>query len=501
MNLDPKLDMQIVKKVFLALFIVVATVGFASSQTRTAYEPRTAQKKIEAYLDKIGDSGFSGVVLVEINGKPAILKAYGYSNEQAGLKNGPNTLFDIGSLTKQFTAAAILRLEMAGKLSTEDKLIKYFDDVPSDKAGITIHDILRHQSGLPSTVGGDYDKITQADFVKKVFNTPLKFPVGERFSYSNVGYSLLAMIIEKVSGGSYEDYLQANLFKPAGMNSTGYSRPAFDRRQIAVGYRTNGEVWGKPTDKAWDGAAPYWHLKGNGGILSTVEDLYKWHRALLSDNILSKAAKEKLYSPKRRPNENDNPYYAYGWDVKRTRRDTLLAHHNGTNRIFFADFYRFLDEDVAVIQLSTKANPVFRELNLAISRIIFEPNFVPVIPAKETAENIEFTNEVIKTISEKGFEQGLKTFKARKGNAELIEHLVADKAYELIDAEKPAAAVDLFKINTIAFPNSNLAFEGLGEAYLGAKNNALAIEALNKSLALYGENDYAKRLLRQAQGQ
>lgn len=489
-----------VKKINFALILVVATVGIVFSQTKIAYKPRTAQKKIEAYLDRIGDAGFSGVILVEINGKPAILKAYGYSDAQAGLKNGPRTLFDIGSLTKQFTAAAILRLEMAGKLSTEDKLTKYFDGVPADKAEITIHDLLRHQAGLPSTVGGDYDKITQADFVKKVFDTPLKFPVGERFSYSNVGYSLLAMIIEKVSGDSYEDFLQANLFKPAGMNETGYSRPTFDLRQIAVGYRKNGEVWGKPTDKAWDGAAPYWHLKGNGGILSTIEDLYKWHRALLSDNILSSNAKQKLYSPQRRPNENDNLYYAYGWFVMQTPRGTLLARHNGTNRIFFADFFRFPDEGVAVIQLSNKSNQVFGALNLAVSRIIFEPNFVPVIPAKETAENIEFTNQIIKTISEKGFEHGLADFKSRKRHVELIESLVADKAYELIDAEKFAAAADLFRINTIAYPASNLAFEGLGEAYLGAKNNALAIEALNKSLTLYGENNVAKRLLQQAQG-
>jgi CubicO group peptidase (beta-lactamase class C family) len=491
--------MLIIKKINLALIVVFSTVGLASSQKKIAYEPRTAEKKTEAYLDRMADAGFSGVILVEINGKPAILKAYGYSNEQAGFKNGPRTLFDIGSITKQFTAAAILRLEMDGKLSTEDKLSKYFDGVPADKAEITLHDLLRHQSGLPSTVGADYDQITQADFVKKVFDAPLKFSVGERFSYSNIGYSLLAMIVEKVSGQSYEDYLQANLFKPAGMDTTGYSRPSFDLKQIAVGYRMNGEAWGKPTDKAWDGAAPYWHLKGNGGILSTVGDLYKWHRALLSDKILSKAAKQKLYSPKRRPNEDDNPYYAYGWDVMRTSRATLLARHNGTNRIFFSDFFRFLDEGVAIIQLSNKANPAFGRLNLSIARIIFEPTFVPVVPAKETSDNIKFTDQIVKTIEEKGFDQGLSALKGRKTHLELIEHIVADKAYELLDAEKPTVAVDLFRINTVAYPASNLAFEGLGEAYLAAKNNALAIKALESSLSLYGENSYAKRLLEQAQ--
>jgi CubicO group peptidase (beta-lactamase class C family) len=99
-------------------------------------------------------------------------------------------------------------------------------------------------------------------------NSPQRFPVGTKFSYSNVGYSLLALIVEKVSGQSYEQYLYENLWKPAGMETTGYSRPKFNKDLITVGYRGD-ERWGKPTEKEWAGAAPYMHLKGNGGILST----------------------------------------------------------------------------------------------------------------------------------------------------------------------------------------------------------------------------------------
>lgn len=193
------------------------------------------------------------------------------------IKNSPKTVYDIGSITKQFTAAAILKLEMQGKLSTNDKISKFFDGIPADKQQITIHDLLRHQSGLISNIGRDYEKITEKEFLDKVFSSKLQFSIGSSFSYSNIGYSLLAIIIEKASNQSYETYLYENLWEPSQMEMTGYKRPAFDKKMIAIGYENDNKVWGKPTDKEWDGVSPYWHLKGNGGILSTTEDLYKWH--------------------------------------------------------------------------------------------------------------------------------------------------------------------------------------------------------------------------------
>ena len=168
--------------------------------------------KIETYLKEIEKAEFTGTVLVGLNGKKVISRGYGFRNINQKLRNTPNTIFDIGSITKQFTGAAIIKLEMQGKLSTDDKISRYFSDVPKDKSEITIHQLLRHSSGLPSVVGGDYDKITESEFVAKVMNTPLKFESGSKSSYSNVGYSLLAIIIEKVSGESYEQFLYKNLW-------------------------------------------------------------------------------------------------------------------------------------------------------------------------------------------------------------------------------------------------------------------------------------------------
>ena len=474
------------------LLLTVAVVSFAQN-----FAPATAKnvKKVEDYLGKMEKIGYSGSVLIALNGKPVISRGYGYSDDEQKIKNSPNTIFDIGSLTKQFTAAAILKLETQGKLSTDDKITKYFQDVPADKSDITIHHLLRHSAGLPSTVGGDYEKIGEAEFVEKVLSSPLKFPVGTRFSYSNVGYSLLALIIEKVSGHSYEQYLYENLWKPAGMETTGYSRPNFDKNLIAVGYKTD-ERWGKPTDKDWEGAAPYLHLKGNGGILSTTGDLFKWDQALLTDKILSKEAKQKYFHPALRQNETADSYYAYGWDVHKTDRNTIQLRHNGANHVFYSDFYRFIDEGVTIILLTNKWQSSFNETALLLSKIIFDPAYQPIVPIPETAANRAFTDAAIRLTLEKGLDAAIASYKKRNKNTDLLEDNINSKGYDLMKENKVQQAIEVFKLNVYAFPRSANAFDSLGEAYLEAGNKVLAVENYKKSLLLNPKNENAREVLK-----
>lgn len=342
---------------------------------------------IENYLMELEKIGLNCSVLIEINGEIKISRGLGFSDKEKQIKNSSNIIFDIGSITKQFTAAAILKLEMQEKLSINDKLSKYFDNVPKDKENISIHDLLRHQSGLVSNIGKDYEKISEEEFIIKTFTSPLKFETGKRFSYSNIGYSLLTLIIEKVSEQDYETFLYENLWKPSQMEMTGYSRPKFDENLIAVGYNMDGEYWGKPTDKEWDKNVPYLHLKGNGGILSTTEDLSKWNNSLLTENILSKEAKQKYFFPELRKDENNSNFYAYGWDVSRTRRNTIQIWHNGGNNIFYADFLSYLDENVLIIMLSNNFHPYVIELKKDISNLIFNNKSIPVIPAADNETN------------------------------------------------------------------------------------------------------------------
>lgn len=455
-------------------------------------------KNIEAYLENLEKIGYSGSAMIAVNGKPVISRGYGFSDREAKIKNSPKTISDIGSITKQFTAAAILKLEMQGKLSTDDKITKYFQNVPADKSEITLHQLLRHASGLPGGVGDDYEKISEAEFIEKVFAAPLRAPVGTQFNYSNIGYSLLALIVEKVSGQKYEQFLYENLWKPAGMEMTGYSRPKFDRNLIAVGYQSD-KRWGKPIEKEWAGDSPYLHLKGNGGILSTTEDMLKWDLALQTDKILSKEAKKKYYFPALRPDETGKSHYAYGWDVSTTDRNTTRVWHNGANRVFFADFYRFIDEGVTIILMTNSWQGSFNRTGRDISNMIFDPKFVPVMPIPDNAPNRMFTDALIQLVLTKDLNAAIEQFQKRTKGVDLLENVVNAKGYDLLGEKKYKESIDIFRLNVFAFPRSANAYDSLGEGYLESGDKKGAIENYKKSLELDPANENAREVLKKIQ--
>lgn len=481
------------KQILIVLFALNLFLTTTYGQTKKADDH---VKRIDTYLSQLETAGFQGSVLVEIDGERKISRGFGFSNRDAQIKNSSNTIFDIGSITKQFTAAAILKLEMQGKLSTGDKISKFFENVPEDKASITIHDLLRHQSGLISNVGKDFEKVAETEFLDKVFSSKLRVTTGTDRSYSNIGYSLLAVIVERVSKQTYETFLYENFWKPARMEMTGYSRPGFDTSLIAVGYHQDNTAWGKPTDKEWDGTSPYWHLKGNGGILSTTEDLYKWHKCLMTDLVLSKEAKQKLYYPELRPEETTDSYYAYGWDVSKTSRNTTEVWHNGTNRILYADFLRYIDENVTLIMLSNKFHPVFNNLNFEISRMIFNPHYNPEIPAIDNEENRNFTKRIIKTIEEFGLEKAKTEFRSRKKSEQLLEFMMRDEGFSHIDNSKPDIAIQIFEMNVFVHPESAKAFQGLGEGYMETGKKELALKYFRESLSIHPDNPFVKDMIK-----
>ncbi|WP_310379783.1 serine hydrolase [Flavobacterium sp.] len=479
------------KIIFTVMIMLCCAISFGQVKNSTK-----KTKRINTYLTELEKVGFSGTVLVEINGNKVISKGYGFSDKENSIKNDPTIIFSTGSITKQFTATAILKLEMQDKLSTADKISKYFENLPKDKENITIHDLLRHQSGLKSNVGSDFDKISQIEFIDKVMSSSLLFESGTRFSYSNIGYSLLAIIIEKVSGTTYENYLYKNLWKPAEMETTGYSRPNFNINKIAIGYYRDGKVWGKSNDKNWDIDAPYWHLKGNGGVFSTTEDMYKWHKALQGEQVLSTEAKKKLYHPKIRTEENYNTIYAYGWDVSQTNRKTNRVWHNGTNNIFYADFMRYIDEGVTLIMLSNKSHQTnFDQLNFELSKMIFDKNYKPIIPIADNEVNQKYSQNLIEIISSQGLEAGKESYNKRPANINMLEYILNAKGYEFLAQKNYDKAIKLFIMNIFAFPKSANAFDSLGEAYMNKSDKNLAIKHYEKSLELNSNNGNAKDML------
>lgn len=351
---------------FFLIFSIGSTVAgekvsFKDSGKKDIVEGKLG-KKLNEYLTRITPFGFSGVLLVVKDGKVILNKGYGLAIRSENIPNTSESVFSTGSITKQFTAAGIMKLEMQGKLNTDDRITKYFESVPEDKKGITLHHLLTHTAGVINYTGMDYVEAGRDETVRKILDGPLLFKPGERFEYSNAGYSMLAAIIEKVSRQSYEEFIHEQLFVPARMEFTGYRIPDWGKKVVAhwyVGDKDNGIPLGKPY--------PYWNLLGNGGILSTTEDMHKWHQALLGERILSAGAKKKIFTPFM----ND---YGYGWDVLETERGTLIQHDGGSMLGNSAEFRRYIDAGVVTMLFCNQSygrGALFGPIRDKIERLVF----------------------------------------------------------------------------------------------------------------------------------
>lgn len=310
--------------------------------------------ELDEFLRRAEAFGFAAAVLVAEDGEVVLRRGYGLADRGRRIPITPETVFDIGSITKQFTAAAILKLEERGQLKVEDPIARYFADVPADKVGITIHHLLTHSSGLRDGFGSDYEVMPRDSLARRALESQLLWLPGTRYRYSNAGYSLLGAIVEKVSGRPYERFLAEELFEPAGLVSTGYLLPNWSKDRLAHGYR-DGEDFGTPLDHRWAEDGPYWNLRANGGLLSTVTDLYRWDRALTRGEVLSAESRAKMFSPHVPEDEEGTSHYGYGWAISTTSRDTRLIWHNGGNGYFFADFRRYVDEGRLLVFLTNEA--------------------------------------------------------------------------------------------------------------------------------------------------
>ncbi|WP_051335987.1 serine hydrolase domain-containing protein [Aquimarina latercula] len=303
---------------------------------------------------KLTERDFSGVILIAQNDSIIFNKAYGRKNSQDNGLNDVNTVFDICSITKQFTGAGILKLSMQNKLATTDKLSKYFDAVPNDKRNITIHQLLTHSSGLTAGIGGDYDTITEEEFLRQVFSSKLISPVGTAFNYSNMGYSLLALIIEKASGMDYETFLNEEIFKPSKMYHTGYVIPDWKNNEIANGYVDSTEAK-KPNEENWSDNGPYLNLKGNGGILTRASDLLLWSQAIRDYTVLDEATTSKYLYPHFEYN-GGNAHYGYGWGIVNKDLEDEIVRHAGGSDLFSSDLWMYPKKEITIIILSNKSD-------------------------------------------------------------------------------------------------------------------------------------------------
>ena len=276
-----------------------------------------------------GSPGFS--VIVTRNGKELFCRGYGLARVKEGMAAGPGTPFRIGSVTKQFTAAAILKLQEEGKLSVSDRLAKFFPGFPRG-GEVRLHHLLSHTSGIHSyTSDPDFFKgvtkpVKAARLVERITKAPFDFGPGERFKYSNSGYFLLGVIVEKVSGRSYAEYLEEKFFRPLGMKNTGVHRRGFEPGGEALGYTRAGKGYERAVnwDMSWAGGA--------GALYSTVRDLDRWNEGLFALKVLNKKSLELALTPVKLPGgglEGSKVSYAYGWMIQSHRGLHAVAHSGG----------------------------------------------------------------------------------------------------------------------------------------------------------------------------
>ena len=338
--------------------------------------------KLDAYLK---EQKYQGVVLVAKGKEVLLSKGYGLADRERGKPWTTDTYVSIGSITKQFTAAAILKLEAAGKLSVEDTIGKFWKDAPEDKRAITLHQLLTHTSGLQSDFAGDYEAVGRDEYVKRVLESKLESEPGATYSYANSGYSLLAAVVEIVSGKGYETYVREALLLPAGMKETGYKIPVWDPARMPVGYR-DGERWGTMFEKPWAPDGPYWALRGNGGIETTLGDLLAWSRALDGDAVLPAAERKKLFTPWVREGPGARSSYGYGWVIEPTPWRTTVVSHNGGNGIFSADFRRYVDDGIVVLAATNDSTRKASRVAEPLARIVRGETPAPgVVPLGDDA--------------------------------------------------------------------------------------------------------------------
>ncbi|MBW4692594.1 MAG: serine hydrolase [Lyngbya sp. HA4199-MV5] len=332
---------------------------------------RDVVNEMAAYLEASLETGFfMGSVLIARAGEVLLSQGYGMANLEHGVANSPQTKFRLGSVTKQFTAAAMLQLQEQSLLKVDSSISTYLPAYPQGGA-ITVHHLLTHTAGIPNyTSFPDYVQkqrtvMTLDEIMTWFSEQPLEFTPGDRYSYSNSGYTLLTKLIEVVSGQSYVDHLQQHIFEPLGMTHSGYDQSALMLPHRASGYA--------PAEEGYQNAAfiDMTIPLGAGGLYSTVEDLYRWDQALYSDAVLSKSSRQLMFAPAVGMGEaSGKAHYGYGWVIDHAYERDRVG-HGGRIDGFTTTIARYPHEQVAIIVLSNLETAPVARIGNDLAAILF----------------------------------------------------------------------------------------------------------------------------------
>jgi CubicO group peptidase (beta-lactamase class C family) len=346
----------------------ISLLGFPSillflSVFSAAGNAQDIETKVDDYIKAHIKSGnFSGSILIAYGNEMLVCKGYGMANIEHGILNTPKTKFRIGSITKQFTAMAIMQLQQKGFLSTEDPLTKFLPDYP-DGDKITIHHLLTHTSGvvnftsLPELEDFKILKLPVKRTIELFKNKPLDFEPGTSYRYSNSGYILLGYIIENVSKKSYAECLKENIFNPLNMKDSGYDSHSEIQKDRAAGYVLDRD--GLVNADYIDMSIPH----GAGALYSTVEDLYRWDRALYTEKLVKNDSLKKIFTPFK---EN----YGYGWLISKKFKRECFGHGGGIEG-FKANISRYPESNTCIIVLSNFEHAPVSNISQDLAAILF----------------------------------------------------------------------------------------------------------------------------------
>jgi CubicO group peptidase (beta-lactamase class C family) len=316
--------------------------------------PEQLASKIEEYMAaRVRRDHFSGSILIARDGKVLYSQGYGMANLEHDVPNTPQTKFRLGSITKQFTAMAILILQERGKLNVHDRVKQHFPEAPKAWDEITIEHLLTHTSGIPNyTENPDFlrtlpVRVTLKELIAKFKDRPLDFKPGAKFKYSNSGYIMLGQIIETASGKNYPSFMKEAVFGPLDMKDTGYDNATVLIKHRASGYTRRLGVVLTNCDYV-DMSIPH----AAGALYSTVLDLLKWDQALYDEKLVPRKSLEAMFTPHK-------GNYGYGWIIDKKFGVPRYSHGGGIMG-FVTTIERYPDEKLLVVALSNlETAPVF----------------------------------------------------------------------------------------------------------------------------------------------
>ena len=461
------------------LIALLHPIVVQSQNFKSLVDPIKAQLKI---LEK--ENNLSGVVLIAKDGKPIYREAFGFSNLPDRVKNKPDTKFNLASINKMFTAIAIMQLVESGKISLQDKVGKHLTDYPNKAVAdsVTIHQLLTHTSGMRS-FWEDYDKLakvnfkTVSDYLPLFVDKKLAFAPGSDFYYSNSGYMVLGLIIEKLSGQNYFDYVKEHIYRPAKMINTDAYELDHAIPNLATGYTMSLEEPGQ-----WKNNIFLNPTKGTpaGGGYSTVDDLLNFANALQSNILLSKENTTLCTSGKVKFREG---MYGYGFEETIVNGHRIFGHTGGHDGVA-SEIMIYPDLGYTAVILTNGEVENYWEASNLIKK--------QLVGSAPSIDNFFYTKDIIKTVTNKGYEAGIKEIELNSKKYSLRENLIERYAYKFLFEKKTNQAIDLFKLNLHFFPNSTNGYYYISEAYRVSGQKEKAIEYLKLYLEKEPEDNEAQ---------